>query len=72
MFQITRIIHTAGRCTECGECERACPANIPLRRLPQKMAEIVDESFHYNAGMNKEAPPLITTYESEEAEEFIR
>jgi len=72
MFQVTRIIHVAGRCTDCGECERACPVDIPLRSLTGKMAEIVDELFHYKAGTDKDAPPLMTAYEPEEAEDFIR
>ena len=40
MFQIIRNIHLAGRCTDCGECERVCPVNIPLRsltRLPRRI-----------------------------------
>ena len=72
MFQATRIIHVAGRCADCGECERACPANIPLRSLTKKMEEIVDDLFHYKTGMDKDAPPLVAAYECEEAEDFIR
>lgn len=72
MFQVIRNIHVAGRCTDCGECERACPVNIPLRSLSKEMYDIVDELFHYQAGMDKEAAPLLTAYEYEEAEDLIR
>jgi ferredoxin len=72
MFQVGRMIHVAGRCTDCGECQRACPVNIPLRSLSKKMEEIVDELFHYRAGMDKAAAPLMAAYETEEAEDFIR
>ena len=72
MFQVTRMIHDAGRCTDCGACERACPVNIPLRSLSKKMEEIVAELFDYRAGTDKEAPPLMAAYESQEAEDFIR
>jgi len=72
MFQVIRNIHVAGRCTDCGECERACPMNIPLRSLSRKTYDLVDELFHYQAGMDKEAAPLLTAYEVEEAEDFIR
>jgi len=71
MFQVIRNIHVAGRCTDCGECERACPANIPLRHLTKKMYDLVDELFHYKAGTDKEAAPLMVSYEAEEAEDLI-
>ncbi len=72
MFQITRNIHVAGRCTDCGECERTCPVNIPLRSLAREMYDIVDGLFHYKAGMDKEAPPLMAHYEATDTEDFIR
>ena len=72
MFQVIRNIHVAGRCTDCGECERACPVDIPLRSLTKEMYDLIDELFHFKAGMDKEAPPLMTHYELEEAEDLIR
>jgi len=72
IFQLTRMIHVAGRCTDCGECQRACPVNIPLRSLSKRMEEIVEELFNYKAGMDKDAPPLMVAYEFEEAEDLIR
>ena len=72
MFQVIRNIHVAGRCTDCGECERACPVKIPLRSLTKEMYDLVDELFHYKSGMDKDTPPLMTAYEYEEAEDLIR
>jgi coenzyme F420-reducing hydrogenase beta subunit len=72
IFQVIRNIHVAGRCTDCGECERACPVNIPLRSLTREVYDTVDELFHFKAGMDKEAAPLLTCYELEEAENFFR
>jgi formate dehydrogenase subunit beta len=72
IFQIVRNIHVAGRCTDCGECERACPVRIPLRSLTREMYDIVDELFHFKSGMDKEALPLMTHYEQEEAEDLFR
>jgi formate dehydrogenase subunit beta len=72
MFQVIRNIHVAGRCTDCGECERACPVNIPLRSLTKEMYDLVDELFHYKSGIDRDASPLMTAYEYEEAEDFIR
>jgi formate dehydrogenase (coenzyme F420) beta subunit len=72
IFQATRMMHVAGRCTDCGACERACPAGIPLHSLSKKMAEIVQELFEYQAGTDKDAMPLMAAYESKEAEDLIR
>jgi len=72
MFQVVRNIHVAGRCTDCGGCERACPVNIPLRSLTKEMYDIVGDLFQFKAGMDKDAPSLMTHYEQEEAEDFIR
>jgi formate dehydrogenase subunit beta len=72
IFQVTRIMHVAGRCTDCGACERACPVGIPLHSLSRKMEEIVQELFEYQAGTDKDAPPLMAAYESKEAEDLIR
>ena len=72
LFQVVRNIHVAGRCTDCGECERACPVNIPLRSLTREIYEIVGELFQYKAGMDKDAPPLLACYETTDTEDFIR
>jgi formate dehydrogenase subunit beta len=72
IFQVIRNIHVAGRCTDCGECERVCPVNIPLRSLSREMYNIVGELFQFTSGMDREAQPLMAHYEQEEAEESFR
>ena len=71
-FQLTRQLHIAGRCSDCGACERACPMGIPLRRLAKGMTDIVDETFSFKAGMNTGDTPLLAAYEKEEAAGLIR
>jgi len=72
IFQAIRNIHVAGRCTDCGECERVCPMNIPLRSLTKDMYDIVADLFQFKSGMDIAAAPLLTAYEVEEAEDLIR
>ena len=71
-FHIVRALHLAGRCVDCGACERACPMGIKLRTLSKKVEKIVKERFGFEAGMDPEAPPLLGTYKQEDPEEFIR
>lgn len=49
-FHLIRAMHMVGRCIDCGLCEEACPADIPLRTLYKKISEIVNEEFGYKTG----------------------
>lgn len=63
-FHLIRAMHMAGRCIDCGECERACPAEIPLRELYRKLARDVEELFGYRSGRSiEEALPVLLTLE---------
>jgi formate dehydrogenase (coenzyme F420) beta subunit len=53
-FHIIRALDMAGRCIDCGLCEEACPAEIPLRSLYRKMQEIMEDKLEYRAGESVE------------------
>ncbi|MFO7801540.1 MAG: 4Fe-4S dicluster domain-containing protein [Desulfovermiculus sp.] len=67
MFQLIHAMHLAGRCTECGECERACPMDIPILSLRQKLNRETKELFDYEAGVDPEGVPPLLTFKVEEA-----
>lgn len=62
-FHMTRAMHTAGRCIQCGECERACPMGIPLSLLNDSLDADVEEMFDYKAGEDAEALPALGSYD---------
>lgn len=72
IYHLVRAIHLAGRCVDCGECERVCPENIPIRLLNKKLEKECKELFDYDAGFDPEQPSLISCFKDEDPEEFIR
>ena len=63
MFHIIRAFHVAGRCTDCGECSRVCPQNIPLHLLNRKFIKDINAFYgDYQAGEDPEAKPPLGTY----------
>ena len=58
IFHLTRAVHMAGRCIDCGLCEEACPADIPLRTLYKKVANIIADHYSYRPGYDEEKSPL--------------
>ncbi|MBQ4105243.1 MAG: 4Fe-4S dicluster domain-containing protein [Clostridia bacterium] len=51
MFHVIRAFHVAGRCTDCGECSRVCPQNIPLHLLNRKFIKDINSFYgDYQAG----------------------
>ena len=76
MFHIIRAFHVAGRCTDCGECSRVCPQNIPLHLLNRKFIKDINEFYgEYQAGAEVGSrAPLVnyTTGDIEPGEVFDR
>jgi ferredoxin len=58
IFHLVRAVHMAGRCIDCGLCESACPAEIPLRLLYREMNRIVGSVFDFRPGETLEKSPL--------------
>jgi len=60
MWHLVRAYHLAGRCADCGECERVCPQEIPLRLLNNALEKAVNEMFGVRPGtLPEEVPPLV-------------
>jgi len=71
-FHFLRAYHCAGRCTDCGACERACPMGIKVRLLTKKLEKDCLELFDWEAGLTLEKRPPLDTYRPDDPDEFIR
>jgi len=67
MFHMIHALHLAGRCVECGECERVCPMEIPVAKLKKKINKEMKDLFDYTPGVNPEDKPPMYTFNVDEA-----
>lgn len=72
MFHIIRAFHVAGRCTDCGECSRVCPQNIPLHLLNRKFIKDINSLYgEYQAGEDTTSRAPLTNYDTDDCEPKI-
>ena len=69
LFHIIRAYHVAGRCTDCGECSRVCPQNIPLHLLNRKFIKDMNDFYgEYQAGEEVGSRAPLVSYTTEDLE----
>lgn len=69
LFHIIRAFHVAGRCTDCGECSRVCPQQIPLHLLNRKFIRDIDNFYgEYQAGAEVGSRAPLVDYTLEDLE----
>ncbi|MCI5838153.1 MAG: 4Fe-4S dicluster domain-containing protein [Christensenellaceae bacterium] len=72
LFHVIRAFHVAGRCTDCGECSRVCPQNIPLHLLNRKFIKDINKFYgEYQAGADTETRAPLTNFTKEDVEPSV-
>ena len=71
-FHILRAYHCAGRCTDCGACEQACPMDIKVRAFTRKLNKDAIDLYSHEAGLSIEERPPLDTYRPDDYDKFIR
>jgi len=72
VFHMMRMMHVAGTCVSCGECQRVCPMEIPLMKLNEKMTDDLRELFGFMAGVDLNVPLPFRTFSQEDPNDFIK
>lgn len=74
MYHLVKAAHMAGRCIECGECERVCPVNIPLMTINKKLIRDMGNFYGAHAAgleyVEGRKPPL-SVYDEQDPDDFL-
>ena len=72
VFGVTRAFHVGDRCIECGECERACPMELPILGQTQKVIKtacaLVGE---YESGLDAVDENFLGVFDLDDKDAFI-
>ena len=70
-YHITRAYHVAGRCVDCGECSRVCPAGVPLQSIQRKIIKDIGELYGgHEAGTDAAGDAPLGVYRLDDADPF--
>ncbi|MFC1493989.1 4Fe-4S dicluster domain-containing protein [Thermodesulfobacteriota bacterium] len=71
-FHFLRAYHCAGRCTDCGACERVCPTGVTMRQFTKKLNKDAFELFSWEAGLDIDQRPPLDVYKVDDYNDFIK
>ena len=69
-WHIIRAFHQTGRCTSCGACERACPMDIQMTYLTDKLGKDMWDIYQFAAGMDDKTPPPFASFTMDDKKHF--
>jgi ferredoxin len=67
-FHLGRAMHLAGRCVECGACQRGCPSGVNLRYLITELNRFCKELYGYQAGLSVDETPALAVFDRDDKE----
>ena len=71
-FHFLRAYHCAGRCTDCGACERVCPVGISMRQFTKKLNKDAFDLFGWEAGISTDQRPPLDVYQVNDYNDFVK
>ncbi len=71
-WHIIRAFHQTGRCVICGACERACPMDIRMTYLTDKLNGDMKELYGFEVGASEEGQPPFAAFTLDDRQRFIR
>ena len=71
-WHVIRAFHQTGRCVSCGACERACPMDIKMTYLTDKLNDDMQQLYDFEVGASDEAQPPFAAFTLDDKKRFVR
>ena len=72
-FHLTRMVHMADACTNCGQCTEVCPCEIPVAKIWATVNQKIKDEFGYYSGIDNGDTPLpFTEYEDSGTRDYLK
>ena len=68
VFHLGRTMHLAGRCVECGACERVCPSGVKIRYLIKEITNASESLYGAKAGMDINTADALSVFDPNDRE----
>ncbi len=69
LFHLTRLNHMASSCVGCGQCQEACPNDVPVFGIFRMVGDRVQRVFDYVPGRSLEDELPVSTFKEDELQE---
>ncbi len=67
-FHLTRAMHLAGRCTDCGACKKVCPSGVDIHYLYEGLTDFVEAEYGYKPGLDPDEPAVLAQYNKDDGQ----
>ena len=69
-WHIIRAFHQTGRCVSCGACERACPMEIKMEYITDRLNEDMQDMYGFEVGANDSDQPPFAAFSLDDRNRF--
>jgi ferredoxin len=70
-WHLVRAFHQTGRCVSCGACERACPMDIKMTYLTDKLNEDMRSLYGFEVGQDENSQPPFAAFSLDDKDRFV-